>query len=97
MCPVDHPRVSRDLIDQLIRRFAKSRPPIALPVHQGRRGHPVLFSREVFDEIKTAPDTVGARHVVWNHAEEVLEVETTDPGVTCDVDTPEEYSKLVDR
>jgi molybdenum cofactor cytidylyltransferase len=97
VCPVDHPRVSRELIDLLIRRFAEARPLIALPVHQGRRGHPVVFSREVFDEIETAPDTVGARHVVWNHAEEVLEVETTDPGVTCDVDTPEEYRKLVDR
>ncbi len=97
VCPVDHPRVNRETIDLLIRRFVEARPPIALPVHQGRRGHPVIFSREVFDEIKTAPDTVGARHVVWNHAEEVLEVETTDPGVTCDVDTPEEYRKLIDR
>jgi molybdenum cofactor cytidylyltransferase len=97
VCPVDHPQVSRGVIDLLIRRFAEARPPIALPIHRGRRGHPVVFAREVFDEIKTAPDSVGARHVVWNHAEDVLEVETTDPGVTCDVDTPAEYSMLVNR
>jgi molybdenum cofactor cytidylyltransferase len=97
VCPVDHPRVSREIINLLIRRFDAARPPIVLPVQRGRRGHPVLFSQEVFDEIEAAPDSIGARHVVWNHADEVLEVETTDPGVTCDVDTPDEYRKLIDR
>jgi CTP:molybdopterin cytidylyltransferase MocA len=43
-----------------------------------------------------APDSVGARKVVWDHADEVLEVATDHSGVRCDVDTPEEYKKLVD-
>ncbi len=43
--------------------------PIVLPVFQGRRGHPVLFARSVFDEIRRAPESVGARQVVWDHQE----------------------------
>jgi molybdenum cofactor cytidylyltransferase len=97
VCPVDHPRVTRELIELLIRRFAEEKPTIAVPVFRGRRGHPVLFSREVFAELKAAPDSVGARHVVWKYAEKVLEVKTTGPGATCDIDTPDEYRKLVEH
>lgn len=95
ICPVDHPRVSRALVDFLIRRFEETRRSIVLPVCEGRRGHPVLFSCELFEELLHAPDSVGARQVVWDHADDLLEVATDDPGALLDVDTPEDYRKLV--
>jgi molybdenum cofactor cytidylyltransferase len=95
VCPVDHPKVDSALIDRLIERFEETGRPVVLPVHKGRRGHPVLFARSVFDELMAAPDLVGARQVVWDHADEVLEVETEQSGADVDVDTPEEYRKLV--
>lgn len=95
LCPVDHPKVDSALIDRLIERFEETGRPVVLPVQEGRRGHPVLFSRSVFDELVAAPDSVGARQVVWDHADEVLEVVTEQSGANVDVDTPEEYRKLV--
>lgn len=95
ICPVDHPKVSRMLVDLLIRRFEEAKSPIVLPVVAGRRGHPVLFSRELFKDLMQAPDSVGARQVVWDHADDVLEVALDDPGAVLDVDTPEDYRKLV--
>lgn len=97
VCPVDHPKVDRRVIDRLIERFEKTRPPVALPVSGGRRGHPVLFSKTVFEELLQAPDSVGARQVVWDHSNDVLEVEVDDSGIHCDVDTPEDYRALTSK
>ena len=97
ICPVDHPKVSSSLIDSLIERFEGSGRPVVLPVHDGRRGHPVLFSRSLFAELMKAPEAVGARQVVWDHADDVLEVVTDGSGANVDVDTPEEYRRLIDR
>jgi len=95
--PVDHPDVSPEIVDLLIDRFAETPRPIVLPVHRGRRGHPVLFSREVFDEIRRAPEAVGARQVVWDHQGDLLEVEVPDPGIGRDVDTPGDYRSFRER
>jgi molybdenum cofactor cytidylyltransferase len=89
--PVDHPDVTPEIVDLLIDRFQQTRSPIVLPVHGGRRGHPVLFARAVFDELREAPEAVGARQVVWDHQNDLLEVEVSDPGVGRDVDTPSDY------
>lgn len=97
ICPVDHPKVDRKVIDTLIERFEDARPPIALPICDGRRGHPVLFSQAVFGELLDAPDSVGARQVVWDHSREVLEVEVEDPSIHCDVDTPDDYRTLTSK
>jgi len=89
--PVDHPDVTPEIVDLLIGRYEQTPCPILLPVFQGRRGHPVLFSRAVFDEIRRAPESVGARQVVWDHQGDLLEVEVQDPGIGRDVDTPGDY------
>lgn len=92
--PVDHPDVSVAVIDRVIASFEATRAPIVLPVHEGRRGHPVLFSRAVFDELRKAPETVGARRVVWDHQEDLLEVDVNESGIHRDVDTPGDYRAL---
>ncbi len=95
--PVDHPDVTSEIVDLLIGRFEQTPRPILVPVFQGRRGHPVLFSRAVFDEIRRAPESVGARQVVWDHQEDLLEVEVQDPGIGRDVDTPGDYRSFRER
>lgn len=95
--PVDHPDVSPEIVNLLIGRYEQTPRPILLPVYQGRRGHPVLFSRAVFDEIRRAPDSVGARQVVWDHQRDLLEVEVSDPGISRDVDTPGNYRSFRER
>jgi molybdenum cofactor cytidylyltransferase len=95
--PVDHPDVSAEVVDSLIAAFGRTPRPIVLPVHRGRRGHPVLFSRAVFDEIRRAPEAVGARQVVWDHHQDLLEIEVQDPGIGRDVDTPSDYRSFRER
>ena len=85
MWPVDHPFVLLSSVLALVDAFKRTRAPIVLPVFEGRRGHPVLFARSVWQDLMTA--TGGARTVVHAHAEDVIEVRVPDEAVTRDIDT----------
>ena len=93
--PVDHPLISSKLVADLVTTFHNSRKKIVVPVHDGQRGHPVLFSSELFGELRTADSSVGARQVVRAHAHNVEEVPTEDEGVLVNIDTPEDYRARV--
>ncbi len=93
LCLADHPFVTAELIDELIEGYEQTHLPIVVPVHGGRRGHPVLFGSRIFGELLAAPLDQGARAVVRAHAEEILEVATDEPGILADVDTPEAYER----
>jgi molybdenum cofactor cytidylyltransferase len=92
---VDHPYISAPLVDAMIARFYESKKLIVLPRYRGQRGHPVIFSRSLFPELLNAPLEDGAKGVVHAHQEDTLEIDTEDEGVTIDIDTPEEYRRLV--
>ena len=83
--PVDHPFVFLGSVLALVDAFKRTRAPIVLPVYEGRRGHPVLFARSVWQDLMTA--TGGARTVVHAHAAHVAEIQVPDEGVTRDIDT----------
>jgi molybdenum cofactor cytidylyltransferase len=95
VCPVDHPLISAHLVGQLIAAFDAGGKLIVLPRHRGRRGHPVLFSAALYEELLAAPLAVGARQVVWNHAAEVMEVETEEEGVILNLNDPETVRKAI--
>jgi molybdenum cofactor cytidylyltransferase len=95
--PVDHPLIRHELVETLVTCFRETGAPLILPVFQGRRGHPVLFSAKLFSELKSAPPEIGARSVVWAHASEIVEVETQDEGVVANINTPQDYENLRSR
>ncbi len=91
LCLVDNPFVTPEIVDKVIGVFRETNGPIVIPLHNGRRGHPALFARSVFDELIHAPATEGARHVVHVNPERVIEVEVPDDAVVVRIDTPEQY------
>jgi molybdenum cofactor cytidylyltransferase len=90
--PVDHPLVKRDTVVAMIAAFRNGNPPIVVPTHDGRRGHPVLFAARLLPELQAADPSRGAVAVVKAH-DDRLELAVDDPGVLCDIDTPEEYAR----
>lgn len=95
--PVDQPHIAVSTLQALLERFVQTRSAIVLPTHAGRRGHPVLFSREVFDELLWAPDAEGARAVVHARPRRVVEVPVPDSAVVEDIDTQAAYENLIRR
>lgn len=94
---VDHPFIDPALVDRMIDEFYRSGKLIVVPRHGDRRGHPVLFSKQLFAELLGAPVDQGAKPIVHAHRQDSLEIETDEAGVLIDIDTPEEYRKHVRR
>jgi molybdenum cofactor cytidylyltransferase len=89
LCPIDHPLVTPHLIAELISAFEASGRSIVLPTFNGRRGHPVIFRSTLYDELLTASPEVGARQIVWAHADDIKEVPTEEEGVILNLNDPE--------
>jgi molybdenum cofactor cytidylyltransferase len=90
ICLGDMPLISAHLIDRLIEAFAPDAGNlIAVPVSDGRRGNPVLWSRRFFNELMTLDGDIGARHLIAKHNEAVAEVPVEGPGAFLDIDTPQ--------
>jgi molybdenum cofactor cytidylyltransferase len=92
---VDHPYLPSSLVEEMIRRFYESKKWLVVPRYHGKRGHPVVFARALFDELLAAPMGQGAKAVVNAHPAETLEVETEEEGIAVDIDTPELYRQHV--
>jgi molybdenum cofactor cytidylyltransferase len=90
VCLGDMPLIDAGLIDRLIDAFAPDRGQlIVVPVAEGRRGNPVLWSRRFFKELMTLEGDIGARHLIAKHAEAVAEVPVEGEGAFLDIDTPQ--------
>jgi molybdenum cofactor cytidylyltransferase len=95
LCPVDHPLVSAILVSELVTKFYELKKAIVLPTYKGRRGHPVIFSKQLFGELLSAPEETGARAVVWAHAGEVLEIPTDEEGVILNLNDPDMLKRAI--
>jgi molybdenum cofactor cytidylyltransferase len=82
-------------ITTVVDAWRQSRAPIVRPAVGTRHGHPVLFDRALFDELRLAPLEGGAKAVVRRHAARILNVTPPDLGCLRDIDTPEDYRALV--
>jgi len=95
LCAVDQPRTS-SILRRLIDAHLASDAPITLPVYRGRRGHPVIFSAELRDDLAAIEEgTQGVRAVLHRHATEVAAVEIDDAAVLLDLNTPEDVPEGV--
>lgn len=90
---IDHPLISSALVEELIETFYTSRKSIVLPVYEGRRGHPVIFSSTLYPELMSAPLETGARSVVWENASEVQVVQTNEEGCILNLNDPDTMQK----
>ncbi|MCK4953270.1 hypothetical protein KAS14_05760, partial [Candidatus Bathyarchaeota archaeon] len=63
---------------------------IVSPIHKGKRGHPVLFSKELFDEILSLRKNMMIREVIHRHSDLLLTIKA-DRWTTMDIDTPKDF------
>jgi CTP:molybdopterin cytidylyltransferase MocA len=88
---VDHPAVAAKTLGRILSAAA----PVRVPRYEGRRGHPICFSRALIPEFLALPEDGAARDVVRAHAFETEFVDVDDPGVVADIDDPGAYRALI--
>jgi CTP:molybdopterin cytidylyltransferase MocA len=87
---VDQPRPA----DVTRRLLAEHSGGITVPVHSGRRGHPVVLSVGFLPELrKVTEEAQGLRAVIAQHDAEVREVAFDSAVVLLDLNTPEDYEE----
>ncbi|HSU17281.1 nucleotidyltransferase family protein [Longimicrobium sp.] len=93
--PVDVPGIAAATVRAVIDAFeGDPHPPIVQPCDGERHGHPVLFARALWPELMADPLPDGARTVIHAHAAQRAEVRV--PHLAADVDTPEDYRRLLE-
>jgi molybdenum cofactor cytidylyltransferase len=95
LCLVDYPAVSAETVRRIVATFRQCGAPVVIPTYQGRRGHPVLIGRQVFEELLGLACDTGADSVVRRYRPATQFVEVEDEGIVVDVDDPESYRRLV--
>jgi molybdenum cofactor cytidylyltransferase len=97
MTLVDVPLVTPRTVRAVIERWVATRAPIVRPVRGEEHGHPILIAQSVFDEIRQANPSIGAKAVVRAHASAIGDVEVDDTGAFIDIDTETDYRQLVGK
>ncbi len=93
----DQPGITSDLVRRMIDAYRTAGRGILVPVYQGRRGHPILFSADYCEQILTEFDGVGLRGLPEAHAGDVVELPVPTASVVSDMDRPEDYRRELDR
>ena len=93
----DQPFIAPSVIDNVISAYRTSGKGIIIPVFNGKRGHPLLLDRKYRDKIEKLDAGEGLRSIAYLYSEDVLEVETSDPGILRDFDTYDDYLKELNQ
>ena len=88
----DMPRVPLAVLNPMAEAIREGAP-AAAPVFRGRRGNPVVLSRDLFDQIAGLRGDVGARVILDGLGPALACVMSPDDGVLFDIDTRADLQK----
>jgi len=91
----DQPRLQRDIVQRIIEAYVPDR--LVIPSYQMKRGHPILIPRSLWPHVLSVPKDSTLRDVIRAHADRIDYVEAENDSVLRDMDTPEDYQKLIHR
>jgi molybdenum cofactor cytidylyltransferase len=93
----DQPGVTPTHFDALAAHAAETGALIIVSTYAGRRGNPVYFARTLFDELRAVAGDNGGREIIARHPELVRTLPVADTGTGDDLDTPDDYKRLLSR
>lgn len=89
----DQPQVQERSVRVVCEGFRKTKSNIVVPSYQMRRGHPWLVARPLWDDLLKMKSPQSPREFLNVHQDEIHYVDTNDPNILTDLDTPEDYQK----
>ncbi|MDI6783371.1 MAG: nucleotidyltransferase family protein [bacterium] len=95
----DQPDISVQTMHKIIRRATRSRKSVVVPVYQGQNGHPVLFKKKYFNQLRrlaslSGKKVRGARVLLENNPNDISFVKVNDQGIIRDIDTWQDYQSI---
>jgi CTP:molybdopterin cytidylyltransferase MocA len=84
---VDHPLVKPQTCSKLLEAFSRNPQKVYLPVHEEKKGHPIIIPREIIKEIEISSSDSNLRQIIGKHHELVVELPVDDAGILRDIDT----------
>lgn len=92
--PGDVASINPRSINMLIDEYNENANSIVVAGHNGEAGHPILFNKNLFQEIEQINEqTYGLKSVVKQHESEVRFVEVHTTKVLRDIDTPDDLKE----
>jgi molybdenum cofactor cytidylyltransferase len=95
VCPGDLPRLRSETVAGLVREARSTSCGLLVPRCGKERGHPLVVRGELLREIPRLDPEVGLRQLRLLYPQLTVEVEVADPGAVQDVDTPQDYARLL--
>src|SRR5213078_3900041 len=92
---VDVPLVSASTVRAVIERYRHTHAAVVRPTSGSRHGHPLLIDRSLFDALRAADPSAGAKPLVRAHASPAGVLEVADEGAFSDLDTGGDYLKRI--
>jgi len=90
----DQPHLRLETLEALIDLARRNPEKICQPMRGQRRMHPVLMPKQTFQQLKnTSADDL--KMFLVERASELSGFASRDTGLDCDMDTPEDYEKLL--
>ena len=98
VCPGDLPLLrAQDLQELMAVYAAHADHSIVIPRHGGARGNPILFAAAYAPEVAAGRRLIGCRKLAQQYPEETWSHEAEHDRFTTDLDTPEDYCRLLER
>ncbi|TKB10708.1 NTP transferase domain-containing protein [Desulforhopalus sp. IMCC35007] len=91
----DQPLVNSTLLTLLIQTFTQTKADIVYPEYDGQRGNPVIISASLRERLLTTSGDTGARFLFSDDSLKIISVPVPTKAVITDIDTPEEYQKVL--
>jgi molybdenum cofactor cytidylyltransferase len=89
----DKPTVKADLVKKALAEFRKRSPLVLYIRTPAGRGHPVIFSRKIFDDLLSLKSEPAGDSIFEKYRENTVIIEDND--VQPDIDTPEDYDEVL--
>jgi len=89
----DQPHIPAALVRALLEQHVQTRAPIVAPLIGEQRGNPVLFDRSTFPDLMSLHGDAGGRLIFSRYP--AAYVPWHDPNLLLDVDTLEDYERLL--
>lgn len=91
----DQPALSCETIEKIMKNSEKEK--IVIPLYNGKKGLPTVFDASFKDELSKITGDTGGRQVILNNIDKVKYVEIENFLEGMDIDTEEEYKKLLNH